>query len=189
MSFGALNLRCCVWVAFFCSSLVSSGTAGEAPRLIILFTGDTHAALEPCTCPVQPGGGVVRRATLIDTYRKKYPDRVLLVDAGGFFAGGIYDPASKNKEADLVRSYAAAEFLAALKPDAVALGDEELKLGLAPINRIQEKFPLPCISSATRCNFVPHPLRGTIAWAIRANKIRNARGHQRVAFQIFWPQE
>src|SRR5258706_91803 len=67
------------------------GRAGEdaKPLLTILYTGEAHAALLPCDCPLQPLGGVARRATLIQRYRARGP--VVLVDAGGWSAGGIYD--------------------------------------------------------------------------------------------------
>src|SRR4051812_15916957 len=62
---------------------------GDKPLFTVLFTAEAHGALLPCDCPLQPLGGVARRATLIEKYRKRGP--VLLIDAGGWAAGGIYD--------------------------------------------------------------------------------------------------
>src|SRR5262245_54457052 len=59
------------------------------PILTILYTAESHAGLLPCNCPLEPLGGVARRATLIKRYRERGP--VLLLDGGGWAAGGLYD--------------------------------------------------------------------------------------------------
>lgn len=85
-----MRLRAATFLAFSCAFACFASEDGNAkPDLTILFTGEAHAALLPCDCPLQPLGGVARRATLIKRYRERGP--VLLVDAGGWAAGGIYD--------------------------------------------------------------------------------------------------
>ena len=84
-----------------CSTLAFA--EDEKPAFTILFTAEAHGALLPCDCPLQPLGGVARRATLIKRYRARGP--VLLVDAGGWEAGGMYDEDSDgDPERDALRS-------------------------------------------------------------------------------------
>ena len=53
----------------------------DASRLFIFFTATAHANLEPCGCPVNPSGGVSRRAAFIRSHTP--PDTpVLLLDGG-----------------------------------------------------------------------------------------------------------
>lgn len=59
------------------------------PILTVLFTTEIHGRLLPCDCPIQPLGGVARRATRIERYRRRGP--TLVLDAGGWQAGGAYD--------------------------------------------------------------------------------------------------
>ncbi|MGD0091721.1 MAG: thioredoxin domain-containing protein [Planctomycetota bacterium] len=97
----------------------------DKPLLTVLFTAETHAALLPCDCPLQPLGGVARRATLIKRYRERGP--VLLVDAGGWHAGGIYDEDSDGDKArDELRTWLAASAMKLLRYDAISghAGDE-----------------------------------------------------------------
>lgn len=49
--------------------------------LTILYTGNTQGNLEPCGCYVGQSGGVARRATVVERFRKKGIP-LLLVDAG-----------------------------------------------------------------------------------------------------------
>lgn len=109
---------------FFHSTRVRSGETVEKPLFTILFTAESHAALLPCDCPLQPLGGVARRATLIAQYRKRGP--VLLLDGGGFAAGGIYDEDSNgDPERDKLRTRRMCEAMRLMKYDAVVLGPAE----------------------------------------------------------------
>lgn len=117
--------------AFFAFAFACAAFAGDdgkdgiaKPDLTILFTGEAHAALLPCDCPLQPLGGVARRATLIKRYRERGP--VLLVDAGGWAAGGIYDEDSDgDPERDRLRTELMAKAMAAMKYDHIAWGVDD----------------------------------------------------------------
>ncbi|HOU37205.1 MAG TPA: hypothetical protein PK562_08060, partial [Candidatus Omnitrophota bacterium] len=61
-----------------------------AAEVTLLYTGETHAMLYPCSCPLEVDGGVARRATLVKDIRKSSPN-VVLVDSGAFFAGGLME--------------------------------------------------------------------------------------------------
>ncbi|MFH0738517.1 MAG: hypothetical protein V2A59_01480 [Candidatus Omnitrophota bacterium] len=100
----------------------------SAQELTILYTGETHAMIYPCNCLVEPDGGVTRRATLVKQLRKDTPG-LLLLDSGGFFAGGVMDEYTMNTELDIQRTRVNLKALALMKYDAQAIGDEEFNFG------------------------------------------------------------
>jgi 5'-nucleotidase len=66
--------------------------AAPPPRIVILYTNDTHSRIDPF--PMDGGryeglGGVARRAALIKQIRKEHR-HVLLLDSGDFFQGTPY---------------------------------------------------------------------------------------------------
>ena len=91
--------------------------AGEV-ELTVIYTGDTHAALYPCDCPFESDGGIARRATMIRRIRKQAQGSVLLVDAGGAVAGGLYDEYSVSPELDSLRQEYYLKALAEMAYDA-----------------------------------------------------------------------
>jgi len=95
-----------------------------AEEINILYTGETHAMLYPCNCPIEPDGGVARRATLIKQLRKDNPN-TLLLDSGGFFAGGVMDEYSQNIDLDRERTLVNLKAIEMMKYDALAIGDDE----------------------------------------------------------------
>jgi hypothetical protein len=101
-----------------------------AKTVTILYSGETHAALEHCDCPIAPNGGLRRRATVIKEIRKEIPDgEILLLDTGGLFAGGIYDENIAGPEPDRRRTEFTIEAVRKLEYNAVAVADEELAYG------------------------------------------------------------
>ena len=100
----------------------------EAKEAIILYTGQTHAMLYPCSCPVQQDGGIARRATLVKELRKKFPG-LLLLDCGNFTAGGQLDEYTQNIQLDMQRSEVNFKALALMKYDAVGIGSDEFNFG------------------------------------------------------------
>jgi 5'-nucleotidase len=107
-------------VRFWPSSPATRG--GET--VTILFTNDTHSALEPierANWPA-PAGGVARRKTLVgDIRRERGADNVLLLDAGDFSFGTLFYTTWKGS-ADVMA-------LNALGYDAVTLGNHDFELG------------------------------------------------------------
>ncbi|HYF51585.1 MAG TPA: hypothetical protein VEJ63_19380 [Planctomycetota bacterium] len=96
----------------------------EKPLLTILYTAESHAALLPCDCPLQPLGGVARRATLIKRYRARGP--VLLLDGGGWGAGGMYDEESDgDPKRDALRTTLMAQAMKLMQYDFTAVGQQE----------------------------------------------------------------
>lgn len=100
----------------------------RAENVTILYTGQTHAMLYPCSCPIRQDGGVARRATLIKQLRKKDP-QLLLLDCGNFTAGGLMDENTQNTQFDMHRSEINFKSLELMHYDAVGVGSDEFNFG------------------------------------------------------------
>ena len=85
----------------------SAGADDLVPAFRIIFSAEAHGALLACDCPLQLIGGVARRSTLIQSYRARGP--VLVVDAGNWASGGLYDDES---DGDPVRDRLRTELMA-----------------------------------------------------------------------------
>jgi hypothetical protein len=113
--------------------------------LSVFATGESHAMLEPCDCPIEPGGGFAERATLLagpaDSGER------LIVDAGGFAGGGMYDTYTQGRPIDSQRTVAAINAMAAMHYDAVAVGDDELQVGARWLSLTARTAGLPLISA------------------------------------------
>ena len=94
---------------------------------MLVASGETHAMLEACDCPDDPGGGFAKRASLVTMLRDS--SNVLLVDAGGFGGGGVYDSYTKGRQGDSLRTLAAIRAMGYIKYDAVCIGDDDLQYG------------------------------------------------------------
>lgn len=99
-----------------------------AEEVTILFTGETHGMIYPCSCPMEPDGGVSRRAALIKQIRAENPN-TLLVDSGNFFAGGSTDDYSQNVELDRERARLNLKAMGLMRYDAAGLGPDEFNFG------------------------------------------------------------
>lgn len=99
-----------------------------AKEVTILYTGQTHAMLYPCSCPVQQDGGIARRATLVKELRKKHPG-LLLLDCGSFTAGGPMDEYAQNSQLDMRRTEVNLKAMELMRFDALAVGSEEFNFG------------------------------------------------------------
>jgi len=134
-------------------------SAERAPEpLTILWTAETHAMLGPCVCPYRPEGGLARRATAVADARSR--GRVVLLDAGGWAAGGIYDEYTEGPDVDRLRTRTTLNAMKAMGYDAIALSDEELADGGAFILS-QDAKGAPFVSANTRAKDTgsPFPLK------------------------------
>ena len=116
-----MKVRIFALLFIFLTGGLATARAGE---FNILYTGGTHAMLYPCNCPVEPDGGVARRATLIREFRKKNPN-TLVLDSGDFFAGGLQDEYTQNSELDMRRSAIELEAMGIMGYDAAGVSSEE----------------------------------------------------------------
>jgi hypothetical protein len=112
---------------FFICSLYLLSSASAEKRLVVVASGETHAMLEACDCPDDPGGGFAKRASLVTMLRDS--SNVLLVDAGGFGGGGVYDSYTRGRQGDSLRTLAAIRAMGYIKYDAVCVGDDDLQYG------------------------------------------------------------
>lgn len=115
-------------------------------NLDILYTGETHAMIYPCSCPKEPDGGIARRATLIKDLRAKNPNSLLL-DSGGFFGGGLMDTYTQNTQLDKERTLVNIKAIELMQYDAVAVGDDELNFGYDFFQEAADKFKINLVSS------------------------------------------
>ncbi len=101
--------------------------AGVQKKVTVVASGETHATLDACDCPTSPGGGFAKRASLISALRDS--DDIVLVDAGGFSGGGLYDSYTRGRAGDSLRTLAALRAMGYMKYDAVCIGDDDLQFG------------------------------------------------------------
>ena len=83
--------------------VLAAGAAVPAQKkVVVAASGETHATLDACDCPNAPGGGFAKRATLVARIRDS--SEVVLVDAGGFAGGGVYDSYTGGRVEDSLRT-------------------------------------------------------------------------------------
>jgi len=115
-----------VCIFMLCAGSYAGEVATPQPLFTVLFTAESHGALFPCDCPLQPLGGIARRATLINKYRQRGP--VVLIDAGGWSAGGIHDEDSDGlQHNDDIRTEIMALAINAMKYDAISATTHETR--------------------------------------------------------------
>lgn len=120
--------------------------AAEHDTIIQIITGaETHGMVDACDCYQDPGGGLLKRSSLIKSIGK--PEDFLLLDAGGFSAGGIYDSYSEGRAGDSLRTIITIRGMAAIGYDAAAIGDEELQYGASWIVKQAKDAGLPLVSA------------------------------------------
>jgi hypothetical protein len=126
-------------------SIIFYLNAEDIKNIKIVATGETHAMLNACDCEHEPAGGFPKRATLIHELRKQ--NELILLDAGGFSGGGIYDFYTEGRPRDSIRTIAAIEAMAKIGYDAVAIGDEEVQYGADLLIYHANKAGLPLVSA------------------------------------------
>jgi hypothetical protein len=130
-----------------------------AGQITILYTGQTHAMIYPCHCPKDPAGGVSRRATLINQMRKKYRS-VLLLDSGGFFAGGLLDEYTQNTQLDMRRSDLNLSSMKLMGYDAVNIGESEFNFGWEHLLKLTQETGLNFLTCNVQTpNFLPSMIK------------------------------
>ncbi len=132
-------------VLFILTGTVNGDKRGPG-RLTILAGAETHAMRYPCDCPYTPGGGLAQRSIIIDSVRAT-GDHVLLLDAGGFAAGGVYDTYTRGAKADSLRTHLTLRSMAHMGYDAVCIGDEELQHDIARLSAVADSINVPLISA------------------------------------------
>ncbi|HTL51517.1 MAG TPA: hypothetical protein VL860_02965, partial [Planctomycetota bacterium] len=89
-----IPVRCLAWwcllVLALCAFKPAVLPCADAPEieLRILGTGEIHATPDSCDCPLNPVGGLARLAGLLKTEWAKVPSLTIIIDTGGWAAGG-----------------------------------------------------------------------------------------------------
>ncbi|MBD3422154.1 MAG: hypothetical protein GF398_18740 [Chitinivibrionales bacterium] len=126
--------------------MLFAATAGiRAGRIDVVASGETHAMLRSCDCPDDPGGGLSRRAFVLNQARTE--GDVLLLDAGGFSGGGLYDTYSQGRKPDSLRTLITLQAMARMQYDAIAIGDDDLQWGSAFLREIAVRLDVPLVSA------------------------------------------
>lgn len=139
-------------LSFFAIFLMCGFTVFSQKQLVILHTNDTHSRIEPlpATDKTAPGkGGVVRRATFIDSVRNA-DKNILLLDAGDFLQGTPYFNLFKGK--------VEVEAMNLMKYDVATLGNHEFDYGLEVLANVVKKAKFPIICS--NYDFSGTPMEG-----------------------------
>ena len=117
-----------VQLILICGLVLGACNLTYAKEVTILYTGETHAMLYHCDCPKEPDGGIARRAALIKQIRRNNP-ATLVLDSGGFFAGGLLDEHTQNTELDKERTRVNLKAMGLMGYAAAAIGDDEFNFG------------------------------------------------------------
>ncbi|MDD5254679.1 MAG: hypothetical protein PHR11_01330, partial [Candidatus Omnitrophica bacterium] len=146
----------------------AAGAAAYAQEIILLYTGETHGMLYPCNCPIEPDGGVARRSALVKQLRSQNHN-LILVDSGGFFAGGQMDEYSQNTLLDRARSDVQVAAMSAMQYDAACVADDEFNFG--------EEFLAEKLQGAGFAFLSANlPVKGTALHKIKPYVIKRAGG-------------
>jgi len=116
------------YLLFVVCYLLFLAVPSYAKDITVIYSGDTHAMIYPCSCPLEPDGGVARRVSLIKELKNKYADAIIL-DTGSFFGGGLLDENTQNTQLDIARSKINVKALELAGFDAVAISDDEFNFG------------------------------------------------------------
>ncbi|HPT06784.1 MAG TPA: hypothetical protein PLO85_01345 [Candidatus Omnitrophota bacterium] len=136
-----------IWQGMCCmvACVLGMSTAAYAKDIKILFTGQTHAMVYTCSCPVETDGGVARRAALVKELRHANPG-LLLVDGGGFFAGGLLDEYTTNVDLDRQRTEINLKAMALMRYDAVGVSADEFNFGSEFLQKSMKTSGIPFLS-------------------------------------------
>jgi hypothetical protein len=129
----------------FCFGIIAATLPETSNGITIIAGAETHAMLLPCDCPVNPGGGLAKRAYRISVVRDS--SRVLLVDAGGFAGGGLYDSYTEGRVQDSLRTIKTLRSMGAMGYDAAAIGDDDLQYGAQWLMETSRRYHVPLVSA------------------------------------------
>ena len=163
------RMICCIslLVVLFCAAAPAFAT-GEDRLITVLFTHDLHSHLLPATNEEgESYGGYSRLMTAIDAQKRKYPDAIL-VDAGDFSMGSLFQTAYASEAIEL-------RMMGAMGYDATTFGNHEydyLPSGLASMlnSAVESGDPLPAI---VECNYLP-PEQGDPGYTQDSALVRQA---------------
>ncbi len=150
---------CLVFCVLCLVAGIFAGSAQAANKnlptnLTILYTGSTHAALYHCDCPIEPDGGLARRMSLVKRLRKANPNTIL-VDAGGFFAGGPGDVHLQGEALDKKRNEINLKGIGLIGYDGLNISSDEFNFGKDYFLETIKNFKVPLVSGNLKLEKVP----------------------------------
>ena len=125
------------------SLLTADAAPPAAPRgreIALLYSSNLQGKYAPCTCAVQPLGGLARRATVIARARAE-ADAALAVDAGDLF-----QPEGTTAETERQANLLAAG-IASGGIDAFTPGEGDLAIGVPLLKKVTAAFKIPVVSA------------------------------------------
>lgn len=163
------RMICCISVLIFlfCAAAPAFAT-GEDRLVTVLFTHDLHSHLLPATNEEgESYGGYSRLMSAIEAQKKEHPDAIL-VDAGDFSMGSLFQTAYASEAIEL-------RMMGAMGYDATTFGNHEydyLPSGLASMlnSAVESGEPLPAI---VECNYLP-PEQGDSRYTQDSALVRQA---------------
>ena len=115
-------------------------SSGKAGKLGIAYAGDLIGSLKPCNCTEPPSGGVARRATAINDFRKQRPNMpILVVDTG-----------NAMKQSDNLEDSANRWVVEALE----ALGNDVINTNLGDLRRLERLAQAGKIPKDLKNNYI-----------------------------------
>ncbi len=135
---------CLFWFSLaIIKSAIIAGT--NDINLTVVAGAETHAMIEACDCPKDPGGGLSKRAFLLKKIGRG--EHSLFLDAGGFSGGGIYDSYTEGRAADSLRTIGTLRGMGVIGYDAAAVGDDDLQYGGKWLKERAAEAGVPLVSA------------------------------------------
>ena len=167
--------KCIIPIIFLCCILIGLFIwifSNNSFELHLLHTNDLHSHLLPfnpdnreCTYN-QKGcfGGFANIKTVVDSYRQKYPDLILL-DAGDRFSGTVFYTLRKGQDIiPLVNQF---------KYDVLTLGNHDFDSGLSEIEKMMTVVNAPVVSAN-----VVFPKESVLAKQIKKSVVIERQGRK-----------
>jgi len=151
------------YCSMFASLMLATALAAQTPdsvHLVIVATSDLHGHATDWDYVASAGapGGLIRAATVVDSLRTRYPDQVVLVDAGDLIEGDLFGtyfariaPRDPHPIIDVMN---------AMGYDAATPGEHEFDFGVSAMTRMLAGANFPYVSGNLRV-----PGRDTLAYA------------------------
>lgn len=117
------HFRFNLWLIGLCCLILgidSGKLLAKEYDLGILYTSNTNGYIFPCDCSTENLGGLARRASVFKTYREKYPESLLYLDAGNFHSSYPKEISHDKLVAEIARY---------LNYDARNIGEQDLVYG------------------------------------------------------------
>jgi 5'-nucleotidase/UDP-sugar diphosphatase len=137
-----LTLLLCLWMLLSpVTGIAQTSANNETREVTILFTNDFHSAFDPIPAYWLPGspklGGAAHLSTLVNQIRQR-EQTVFLFDAGDMFTGQL---------SFLTKGEALMEMMAAMRYDALGIGNHEFDYGAENFEKQMYRVSFPVLGA------------------------------------------